>query len=255
MNLMDDVFFQKVAEDKAVCEEILQIILQKPDLKVIEAQTQRYLRNVGAHSVILDLICQDRDGSFMNVEVQKSDDDDHVKRTRFNIANIDTAFTEKGIDYRELPDIYVVFLSRFDVFGEGRTIYHLGMSIQETGTRVNDGVYRIFANSAVDDGSEIGELLQYFKHTEGENEKFPRLSKRVKYFKSQEGMEHMSQTVEEYFQKRMAQEIAVQMAEYNKELAKSFLQNGASVELVKRSIPELSMDVIEKLQEQVVIAE
>lgn len=42
MNLMDDVFFQKVAEDKAVCEEILQIILQKPDLKVIEAQTQRY---------------------------------------------------------------------------------------------------------------------------------------------------------------------------------------------------------------------
>lgn len=186
----------------------------------------------------------------MNVEVQKSDDDDHVKRTRFNIANIDTAFTEKGIDYRKLPDIYVVFLSRFDVFGEGRTIYHLGMSIQETGTRVNDGVYRIFANSAVDDGSEIGELLQYFKHTEGENEKFPRLSKRVKYFKSQEGMEHMSQTVEEYFRIRIAKE----MAEHDKETAKSLLQNGVSVELVKKSIPDLSADIIEELQEQLIIA-
>lgn len=89
MDLMDDVFFQKVVEDKTVCEEILRVLLQEPDLKVIEAQTQRFLRNIGAHSVILDLICQDGDGAQINVEVQKSDDDDHVKRARFNISNID----------------------------------------------------------------------------------------------------------------------------------------------------------------------
>ena len=68
-------FFQKIAEDKAVCEEILRIILQKPKLKVIDAQTQRFLRNIGAHSVILDLLCEDEDGSRINVEIQKADDD------------------------------------------------------------------------------------------------------------------------------------------------------------------------------------
>ncbi|MCI8324721.1 MAG: hypothetical protein HFI54_13960 [Lachnospiraceae bacterium] len=47
MDLMDDVFFQKVAEDGEVCEEILQVILQKLALKVVEAQTQRYLCNCG----------------------------------------------------------------------------------------------------------------------------------------------------------------------------------------------------------------
>lgn len=55
MDLMDDVFFQKVVEDETVCEEILRVLLQEPDLKVIEAQTQRFLRNIGAHSAILDL--------------------------------------------------------------------------------------------------------------------------------------------------------------------------------------------------------
>lgn len=255
LNIMDDIFFQKIVEDKEVCEEILQVILQKPRLKVVEAQTQKFLRNIGTHSVILDLICQDEDGSHINVEVQKSDDDDHVKRVRFNISNIDTAFTERGIDYRELPDIYVVFLTRFDVFKERKTIYHLGMSIQETGTPVSDGVHRIFANCAVDDGSDIAQLMQYFKNTEGENRKFPKLSKRVEYFREpQKGEDLMSQMLDEYIQKtvteRMEKLMAEQTEKYNREMAKSFLQNGASAELIRKSIPTLSPDDIEELSKQ-----
>ncbi len=68
LNVIDDVFFHKIAEDKDVCEEILRIILQKPHLKVIDAQTQRFLRNIGAHSVILDLLCEDEDGGRINVD-------------------------------------------------------------------------------------------------------------------------------------------------------------------------------------------
>lgn len=254
LNIIDDIFFQKIAEDKEVCEEILQVILQKPKLKVVEAQTQRFLRNIGSHSVILDLVCQDEDGSYINVEVQKSDDDDYVKRVRFNISNIDTTFTEKGLDYWELPDVYAVFLSRFDVFKEGKTIYHLGMSIQETGTPVSDGIYRIFANCAVDDGSEIAELMQYFKKTAGENRKFPKLSNRVKYFReSQKGADTMSQMFEEYVQKTVEEQINKRMEEHDKEMAKTFLLNGASVELVRQSIPTLSLDDIEKLSEQLAL--
>lgn len=247
LNIMDDVFFQKIAEDKAVCEEMLQIILQKPNLKVVEAQTQRFLRNIRAHSVILDLICQDEDGSYINVEMQKSDDDDHVKRVRFNSSNIDTTFTEKGIDYKEFPDIYVIFISKFDLFKEGRTIYHLNLSIQETGTSVNDGIHRIFLNCAVDDGSDIAELMQYFKNTTGANSKFPKLSNRVKYFKeSQEGADTMTQAVEEYFNKRIS--------EHDKETARSLLLNGVSVDLIQKSIPTLPLDFIEKLNMQLITA-
>ena len=142
----------------------------------------------------------------------------------------------------------MVFLTRSDIFKEGKTVYHLGMSIKETGTLVDDGVYRIFANCAVDDGSDIAGLMQYFKTTKGANSKFPRLSKRVRYFKeSQEGADNMSDVVEKYFQKRMT--------EHDKETAKTFLQNGVSVELVRKSIPTLSEDDIEELNEQLMLAE
>ena len=237
-----------IAEDKAVCEEILRIILQKPKLKVIDAQTQRFLRNIGAHSVILDLLCEDEDGARINVEMQKTDDDDHVKRVRFNSSNIDTTFTEKGLDYKDFPDIYVIFISKFDMFQEGKTIYHLETIIKETGTSINDGIHRIFVNCAVNDGSDIAELMQYFKNSTGKNNKFPKLSDRVYYFKeSKEGADAMTQVVEEYANKKVL--------ERDKETAKSFLQNGASVELVKKSIPTLSVEFIEKLSRQLTAVE
>jgi hypothetical protein len=88
-----------MVEDIEVAEEVLRIILQKPGLKVIKCEVQRFLRNTGAHSVVLDLLCEDENHSMIHVEVQKRDDDDHQKRVRFNISNIDTVFTEKGIKY------------------------------------------------------------------------------------------------------------------------------------------------------------
>jgi hypothetical protein len=162
VNVMDDVFFQKMAEDMEVAEEILRIILEKPKLKVIENQVQRFLRNTGAHSIILDLLCEDEDHSFINCEIQKADDDDHQKRVRFNRSNIDTVFVEKGIDYKELPDVYIIFISKFDPFEENRTIYHINRVIEETGTVVENGTHEIYVNTAIDDKSDIAELMQYF---------------------------------------------------------------------------------------------
>ena len=67
------------------------------------------------------------------------------------------------------------------------------------------------------------------------------------YFKkSQEGAASISDIVEEYFRKRRA--------EHKKETAKTFLQNGASIELVRKSIPTLSLEFIEELSEQVMMS-
>ena len=52
----------------------------------------------------------------------------------------------------------------------------------------------------------------------------------------------MTQVVEEYANKKVL--------ERDKETAKSLLQNGASVELIKKSIPTLSIEFIEKLNLQ-----
>ncbi len=40
MNLMDDIFFQKVIEDRGACEEIIQTILSDEYLQIIQAEPQ-----------------------------------------------------------------------------------------------------------------------------------------------------------------------------------------------------------------------
>ena len=129
------------------------------------------------------------------------------------------------------------------MFQERKTIYHLETIIKETGTSVDDGIHRLFVNCAVNDGSDIAELMQYFKNSTGKNNKFPKLSDRVSFFKeSKKGVDAMTQVVEEYANKRVL--------ERDKETAKSLLQNGASVELVRKSIPTLTVEFIEKLSQQ-----
>lgn len=243
LNVIDDVFFHKMAEDKEVCEEILRILLSKPNLKVIESQVQRYLRNIGAHSVILDVLCQDENGDYINVEVQKTDDDDHQRRLRFNQSNIDTTFVEKGIPYNKLPDIYLVFISKFDVFNEGHTVYHINRVIEETGTIVENGTHEIYANTAIDDKSDIAELMQYFKDSNGEHENFMKLCNRVKYFKeSKEGVSEMCQLVEDY-----AKEYAKESKIENIIL---LFKNGGTTEMALKIFPNFSAEEIEKIKKE-----
>ena len=119
MNVIDDQFFQKIAENREVCEELLRILLDKPDLEIIESQTQRKLPNLQARAVILDALCKDSHGNLFNIEVQKDDKkrdhskaEEYQKRVRFNLASMDTAFAEKGTEFHNLPDLYAVLLSK-----------------------------------------------------------------------------------------------------------------------------------------------
>ena len=249
LNVIDDVFFHKIAEDPEVCEEILRIILEKPKLKVIQCQVQRFLRNNGAHSVILDALCELDDGSHANIEVQKADDDNHQKRVRFNQSNMDTLFTEKGIKYEELPDVYMVFISKFDMFGRGRTIYHIDRVIRETDEIVENGVHEVYVNTAVNDGTEIAELMQFFKKSSGMNKKFEKLCDRVDYFKQEkEGVKIMATLFEQY----VAEERAEEQKRGIRSTVKMCRKFGQSYEMAKASVLEEYPDIAENIVDEII---
>lgn len=152
---------------------------------------------------------------------------------------------EKGIQYKDLPDVYLIFISKFDSFQENRTIYHINRMIEETGTVVENGVHEIYVNTAVKDGTDISELMQFFKRSVGDHQKFQKLSNRVKYFKeSQEGVTEMCQLVEEYTEEKVKEEAI--------KTAMNLLKNGISVELIAKSIPSLSANLIRELQKQLI---
>lgn len=66
-------------------------------------------------------------------------------------------------------------------------MYHINKKIHETETVIDDGLHEIYVNAAIDDGSDIAELMKCFKSEYVDNPKFPVLSGRVKKLKGTEG--------------------------------------------------------------------
>ena len=184
---IDDVFFEVLAENREVCEEILQTILEDKNLRVIDNFTQRSERNIYGRSVRLDALCILGDGTKCNIEVQRSDNDNHLKRARFNASSITVKDSNTGDDFNKVIDLYIVYISEFDFLNEKKTIYHIDKTIRETGTVVDDGLHEIFVNTVVDDNSDIAALMSCFTEKQVDNPKFPKLSSEVKRLKTTEG--------------------------------------------------------------------
>ena len=57
LNPIDNLIFQKMAEEIVFCKEILQMILSDPNFKVIDTTLQYVGTNLQGRSVILDARC------------------------------------------------------------------------------------------------------------------------------------------------------------------------------------------------------
>ncbi len=260
---IDDTFFHKLVEDLEFCEELLRIILDKSDLHIISSEPQKSLRNINGRSVIIDVLCVDDTGNYYNIEVQKDNNDNHIKRARYNASNIDTYISEKGSSFEELPDVYIIYISSFDVFQLGKTIYHIHSFIEETNTIIDNGYHEIFVNTYIDDGTDIAGLMQLFKQSNIPNDtRYPYICRKIRGFKEGKEQDTMCEVVEEYarnYALEYAKEYAVEYAkeyavEYAKEQAKKsallLIEQGFDNEFINH-ITNLDYDIIQELRDNI----
>ena len=88
---MDDVFFEVLIQQPGVCEEMLRVLLDCPDLIVLDIHAQHSIRNLSKRSVRLDALCHLPNNKLVNIEIQNENN----RRTyfcnnnfnRFNITN------------------------------------------------------------------------------------------------------------------------------------------------------------------------
>ena len=184
---IDDTFFEVLADDIGVCQEMLRIILEDEKLIVKDVIVQSSERNLYGRSVRLDALCILGNGKKCNVEVQRSNKDHHLKRVRFNASVITVRDSQTDDKFEETIDLIVVYISEFDIFKRGRVIYHVDSVIREIQEKVDDGLERVFVNTAVKDGTTISEYMDCFLQKEIDNAKFPKLTNRVHYLKHEEG--------------------------------------------------------------------
>lgn len=197
LNPIDDLMFRTMAEDKAFCEEILRVILSDPELIVLESTPQYAGTNPQGRSVVLDAKCVLGDGRKTDIEVQKANDDDHQRRVRYNGAILTTNLTDPGQKFENVPDVCVIFISRFDIFQDNHSLYHVDRIIRETGKVVDNGFEEIYVNAKVKDGTVVSELMEVFVDDKAYNNKFPITSGiKRRYKETEEGQQRMCEIME-----------------------------------------------------------
>lgn len=187
LNPIDDLMFRKMAEDKEFCQEILRVILEDDGLIVLEASPQWTGTNLQGRSVILDAKCLKGDGTQIDIEVQKEDDDDHQRRVRYNGAILTTNITDPGLRFEKIPDVCVIYISKFDIFDGDVSLYHVDRVVRETKKVVDNGFKEIYVNATAKDNTKVSELMEVFLEDGVYNDKFPKTSDIKHRYKETEG--------------------------------------------------------------------
>ncbi len=205
-NLMTLVFDRNIE----ATELLLNIILQRKDLRVLEVVAQREYKNPmhGGRSITIDIYAVDGNDKVYDIEVQRAAEGADVHRARFHSSMIDTKMLKAGQKFKEIHDSYVIFITANDVIGAGCSLYHVNRTIKETGAYFNDGSHIIYVNGSYkDDNDPVGKLMHDFRCLNSGDMFYPILAKQVKYFKETEGgQEIMCQIFEDLAEKRITEE-------------------------------------------------
>ena len=244
--LLDDDFLTKCFEgDPKYIQLVLRIVLEMPDLEVVDVRTQVFVSNLLDRSVRLDVLATDSTGRKINVEIQRSDKGAGRKRARYNSSMMDANLLQKGEDFDKLPETYVVFITEHDVLGKGKPLYRIGRYIFDTNESFDDGSHILYVNGAYRDETPIGKLMHDFSCTDPSNMYYDVLAERVRFFKeSKEGISIMCKVMEDMRneslkegEKRGMKAVALRMLEAGKYALEEIAE-----------ISGLSLDDVKKLQ-------
>lgn len=240
--LLDDDFLTKCFEgDTASIELVLRIVLEKPDLKVLDVHTQVFVENLLNRSVRLDILATDSTGAKLNVEIQRSDKGAGRKRARYNSSMMDANLLKKGEDFDQLPETWVIFITENDVMAKGLPLYPVERCFLETGKKFEDGSHILYVNGAYRGDTPIGKLMHDFSCTDAADMYYGTLADRVRFFKeSKEGIEIMCRAMEDMRNQTLKEGMI--------NVAKKMLEDG-SITLEKiAEFVGLSVDEVKKIK-------
>lgn len=147
--LMSDIFMRNVFKQRECLEYVLQVIMEKQDLRVID-----------------QIIQQDNEGAS-------------PKRARYHSGLMDMNTLNPGQDFDELPESYVIFITRDDILGYGFPIYHIDRHIKEADDSFQDEAHIIYVNSRKQEDTELGRLMHDLHCRNADEMHSPVLAKRV----------------------------------------------------------------------------
>ena len=160
--------------DKEICIALLERLL-KLKIKDIQYLEEEKTINIeyAAKSIRLDVYVEESNRVF-NLEMQATSQSELPYRSRYYQGMIDLNSIEKGEDYDELKESYVIFICTFDPFGKEKVQYTFeNLCEEDTTIRLNDGTRKIFFNSTDYAKAEDEDVREFLRYVNGEKSDNP----------------------------------------------------------------------------------
>ena len=239
MSFMDDMLFKRAFRERPdLAEHLIRGILSKPDLNVVKMNTQASLFAMNTKEVILDCLCTDSEGKRYDIEVQNDVSKSLGRRARAYGSLIDSTIFKSGQDYKELPDRYIIFITREDFLKNGRQVTILAMRDEEGKSEDESGMYHVYGciNNR-DENTEAGRVLADMGCTRAESMYYDGYRERMEDFKvRKEGVREMTGVMEQIMnaglEKGMKQGMQKGIAHRNTEIIANMSGLGFSTEQI-----------------------
>ena len=242
--LMSDIFMRNVFKQRECLEYVLQVIMEKQDLKVIEQIIQKDYKNLQGRSAIMDCVARDSEGKQFDVEIQQDNEGASPKRARYHSGLMDMNTLNPGQDFDELPESYVIFITWDDILGYGFPIYHIDRHIKEADDSFQDEAHIIYVNSRKQEDTELGRLMHDLHCKNADEMHSPVLAKRVHELKdTQKGVELMCHEMEKIYSEGMESGEKRGELKAKKETALSLAEMGLPVEKIAKAVNHNVKDV------------
>ena len=200
LTLLDDTFMRIALNDIEACQHVIRILMDDPSIEIVEVRSQYRISKLVSKDAVLDILAEDTQGRVYNLEIQRKTTLDHARRTRRYNAMVDAEYLEKGKEYNEMPEVYVIYISETDIWKTQMTESPVEKYLKGQMTEYDDGQHTIYINAAINDGSPKAALMQYFKTCDPDDMSQGALSRRVRYLKREKGgIEEMCEYSERIF--------------------------------------------------------
>ena len=252
LTFSDDYMFGEIMKDPDICAHVVEVLLKIKVEKIEYPERQKIFKeSYDSKGVRFDVYVKDSDRVF-DIEIQCRTVSDLPKRTRYYQSMIDMDNLLKGETYDSLPESFIIFICKKDPFSLKLPQYTFRSRCEENnGLFLDDKTVKVFYNASSYDGAEDRELrafLKFVAENQAEDDFTRRLENHIFETIRSEVFrrEYMEMTLREhdllYWGKQEGLEEGIELgisqgaSQKAVEAARNFFANGASIELIAKSL-------------------
>ena len=167
LNLCDDFLFDVATIDLETCKDMIEIILDIKIKSIHWKEGQKVIQNLpGKRGIRMDFYVEDIKGNIFNVEMQKKNEGNLPKRTRFYQALLDAPMLDRGErGFDNMNPTYIIVICCFDPFNRNSYRYTFqNRSLEYDDLLLGDETTKIFLNTKGENNTQIPKVLVDFLH-------------------------------------------------------------------------------------------